>query len=303
MPKIVYTQTDEAPALATQSFLPIIKAYSKTAGIAIETRDISLAGRILANFPDYLEENQRKSNDLEALGALAKSPDANIIKLPNISASIPQLKEAISELQEKGYALPDYPDEPEDDVQKEIKARYDKIKGSAVNPVLREGNSDRRAPKPIKNYAKSNPHSMGPWSPDSKSHVATMAAGDFRSNEISLTLPEATAVDIRWTGSTGNQKTLKAGIALQQGEIIDASVMQKKALLTFLEAEVSKANKEGILFSIHLKATMMKVSDPIVFGHVMETYFASVFNKYEETFESLGISSRDGLEMLFDKPR
>lgn len=301
MPKIVYTQTDEAPALATQSLLPIIKAYSKTAGIAIETRDISLAGRILASFPDFLEENQRISNDLEVLGSLAKSPDANIIKLPNISASIPQLKEAITELQEKGYALPDYPDEPENEAQKEIKSRYDKIKGSAVNPVLREGNSDRRAPKPIKNYAKKNPHSMGSWSPDSKSHVATLATGDFRANEISLTLPEATTVDIRWTGSSGENKTLKAGIALQQGEIIDATVMSKKALLAFLKSEISKAKEEGTLFSIHLKATMMKVSDPIIFGHVMETYFASVFEQYKDTFESLGISSRDGLEVLYDK--
>ncbi|MBT8210850.1 MAG: NADP-dependent isocitrate dehydrogenase [Eudoraea sp.] len=301
MPKIIYTQTDEAPALATQSLLPIIKAYSKTAGIAIETRDISLAGRILANFPDFLNENQKKSNDLEALGALAKSPEANIIKLPNISASIPQLKEAISELQEKGYALPDYPDEPESESQREIKSRYDKIKGSAVNPVLREGNSDRRAPKPIKNYAKKNPHSMGSWSSDSKSHVASMTEGDFRANEISVTLPEATTVDILWSGAKGDKKALKKGISLQQGEIIDATLMRKKALLSFLKAEIAKAKEEGTLFSIHLKATMMKVSDPIVFGHVMETFFASVFSQYEDTFEALGVSSRDGLEMLYEK--
>ena len=301
MPKIVYTLTDEAPALATQSFLPIIKAYSKTAGIAIETRNISLASRILASFPDFLDENQKESNDLEVLGSLAKSPEANIIKLPNISASIPQLKEAISELQDKGYALPDYPDEPENEVQKEIKSRYDKVKGSAVNPVLREGNSDRRAPKPIKNYAKKNPHSMGSWSSDSRSHVASMTKGDFRANEISLTLPEATTVHIRWSDSGGDYKDLKTGITLQQGEIIDATVMRKKALLAFLKAEIDNAREEGTLFSIHLKATMMKVSDPIIFGHVMETFFASVFNQYEDTFDSLGISSRDGLEMLFDK--
>ena len=301
MPKIIYTRTDEAPALATQSFLPIIKAYTKTAGIDIETRDISLAGRILANFSDYLEENQKKSNDLEALGILAKSPEANIIKLPNISASIPQLKEAISELQAKGFNVPDYPDEPGNDREKEIKARYDKVKGSAVNPVLREGNSDRRAPRPVKNYARKNPHSMGAWTKDSKTHVATMSEGDFRSNEKSLTLPEATQVSIQWTGAQGQRKTLKSGIELQKGEIIDATVLRKKALLEFLQNQVEDARKKGTLFSVHLKATMMKVSDPIIFGHVVETYFRPVFDKYAATFESLGINSREGLEIMYDK--
>ena len=301
MPKIIYTRTDEAPALATQSFLPIIKAYTKTAGIDIETRDISLAGRILANFSDYLEENQKKSNDLEALGILAKSPEANIIKLPNISASIPQLKEAISELQAKGFNVPDYPDEPGNDREKEIKARYDKVKGSAVNPVLREGNSDRRAPRPVKNYARKNPHSMGAWTKDSKTHVATMSEGDFRSNEKSLTLPEAIQVSIQWTGAQGQRKTLKSGIELQKGEIIDATVLRKKALLEFLQNQVEDARKKDTLFSVHLKATMMKVSDPIIFGHVVETYFRPVFDKYAATFESLGINSREGLEIMYDK--
>ena len=301
MPKIVYTRTDEAPALATQSLLPIIKAYSKTAGIAIETRDISLAGRILAVFPDYLEENNRISNDLEALGHLAKSAEANIIKLPNISASIPQLKEAINELQAKGFNIPDYPDEPENETEKEIKSRYDKVKGSAVNPVLREGNSDRRAPRPVKNYARKNPHTMGPWSKDSKTHVATMSEGDFRSNEKSLTLDGATQVNIEWMGAQGQKKILKAGIELQKGEIIDATVLRRKALLEFLQDQVEQARKEGTLFSVHLKATMMKVSDPIIFGHVVETYFRPVFKKYAATFEALGINSREGLEIMYDK--
>jgi isocitrate dehydrogenase len=301
MPDIFYTKTDEAPALATQSFLPIIKAFSKTAGISIKTRDISLAGRILAAFPDFLKADQKKSNDLEALGSMAKSPDANIIKLPNISASIPQLKEAIEELQEKGYGVPDYPDEPEDKSQQEIKSRYDKIKGSAVNPVLREGNSDRRAPRPVKNYAKKNPHSMGDWKNTSKTHVATMSSGDFRANERSLTLPQATSVDIRWTSDQGDSKTLKSGIALQEGEIIDATVMRKASLLEFLASEIKDAREEGTLLSLHLKATMMKVSDPIIFGHAVETYFRNVFDKYQDTFNKIGIDAREGLEVLFNK--
>lgn len=301
MSNLIYTQTDEAPALATQSFLPIVKAFAKTAGIAVEIKDISLAGRILAAFPDFLKAEQQKSDDLQALGILAKSPDANIIKLPNISASIPQLKEAIEELQEKGFSIPDYPDEPQNDTEKDIKARYDKIKGSAVNPVLREGNSDRRAPRPVKNYAKKNPHKMGAWQNTSKTHVATMNGGDFRANEHSLTMDEATTVSIRWTNERGEVKILKESLDLQAGEIIDATVMQKKALLSFLAEEITKAKQEGTLLSLHLKATMMKVSDPIIFGHAVETYFKSVFEEYGVTFDQLGIDAREGLEVLYDK--
>ncbi len=301
MPKIVYTKTDEAPALATQSFLPIIKAFTRTAGISIETKDISLAGRIIAVFPDFLNEEQRISNDLEVLGEMAKTPEANIIKLPNISASIPQLKEAIEELQSKGYALPDYPDEPSNDEEKDIKSRYDKIKGSAVNPVLREGNSDRRAPKPIKNYAKKNPHSMGAWSSDSKTHVATMGEGDFSSNEKSLTVSADSAVRIELLTDSGNTTTLKESVNLLAGEIIDATVMSKKALISFLKEQVADAKQLGVLYSVHLKATMMKVSDPIIFGHVLEVFFADVFDKHQGTFDELGISANDGLENLFDK--
>ena len=301
MPKIFYTKTDEAPALATQSFLPIIKAFTKTAGISIETKDISLAGRIIAVFPDFLTEEQQISNALAELGEMAKSPEANIIKLPNISASIPQLKEAISELQEKGYALPDYPDEPSTEEEKEIKSRYDKIKGSAVNPVLREGNSDRRAPKPIKNYAKKNPHSMGAWSKDSKTHVASMTEGDFSSNEKSVTLENETAVRIELVTKEGNTMVLKEKVALLAGEIIDATVMNKMALIDFLKKQVADAKASGVLFSVHLKATMMKVSDPIIFGHVLEVFFKDVFEKHAATFDTLGISPNDGLELLFDK--
>ncbi len=301
MPKIFYTKTDEAPALATQSFLPIIKAFTKTAGITIETKDISLAARIIAVFPDHLKEDQRTPNALAELGEMAKSPDANIIKLPNISASIPQLKEAISELQQKGYALPAYPDEPETEQEKEIKARYDKIKGSAVNPVLREGNSDRRAPKPIKNYAKKNPHSMGAWSKDSKTHVASMEEGDFSSNEKSITLENQTTVRIELATKDEGTIVLKEKIALLAGEIIDATVLSKKALIDFLSKQVADAKANGVLFSVHLKATMMKVSDPIIFGHVLEVFFKDVFQKHTGTFDTLGISPNDGLELLFDK--
>ena len=301
MPNIIYTKTDEAPALATQSFLPIVKAYTNTAGISIETRDISLAGRIIAVFPDYLNEDQKISNHLAELGELAKTPDANIIKLPNISASIPQLKEAIEELQQKGYPLPDYPDEPATEEEKNIKSRYDAIKGSAVNPVLREGNSDRRAPRPIKNYAKKNPHSMGAWSADSETHVATMNDGDFRSNEKSLTVPQATEVRIEFLDEQGAAKVLKEKVSLLSEEIIDATVMRKKALLQFLSDQLKDCKEKDLLFSIHLKATMMKVSDPIIFGHVVEVFFSEVFKKHAETFDDLGISPNDGLENLLDK--
>ena len=298
MAKIRYTKTDEAPALATASFLPIVSAFTRSAGIEMETRDISLAGRMLAAFPDRLSDAQRVPDDLEFLGNLAKEPEANIIKLPNISASIPQLKEAIQELQAKGYALPDYPDEPSDAVEKEIKSRYDKIKGSAVNPVLREGNSDRRAPRPVKNYARKHPHSMGAWSPESKSHVATMASGDFKSNEKSMTLDKARTIRIEWSGADGHTKILKPEVALQKGEIIDASTMEKSALLEFLREQVAEARKEGVLFSIHLKATMMKVSDPIIFGYVLKTYFHELFETYGESLERAGVNANEGLESL-----
>ncbi len=297
-PKIIYTKTDEAPALATQSFLPIVKAFTKSSGIQIETKDISLAARILANFAEFLTEDQRVSDDLAALGALAKKPEANIIKLPNISASIPQLKAAIKELQDQGYALPDYPDEPENDDQQAIKASYDKIKGSAVNPVLREGNSDRRAPKAIKNYARKNPHSMGAWSSDSKSHVATMSSGDFAHNEKSVTIPSPTSVKIIHTDSNGNSIVLKDNLALLEGEIIDATVMSKKALLSFLEAQVADAKEKNVLFSLHMKATMMKVSDPIIFGHAVRTFLKDVFAKHGETFEEIGVDVNNGFGNL-----
>ena len=301
MSKIFYTKTDEAPALATASFLPIVKAFTKTSGIEIETKDISLAGRIAAAFPEFLTPDQQVSDDLEELGNMAKDPQANIIKLPNISASVPQLNEAIKELQAKGYKLPDYPDEPKTEEDKNIKSRYDKIKGSAVNPVLREGNSDRRAPRAVKNYAKQNPHSMGAWSKDSKTHVATMGAGDFQANEKSLTIDKATKIQVKLVSKTNTEIILKQEIALQAGEIIDATVLSKKALLKFLMEQIKDAKEKGVLFSVHLKATMMKVSDPIIFGHVVETYFKPVFEKYEETFEELGISPNDGLAVLYQK--
>ena len=300
MATIHYTKTDEAPALATASFLPIVKAYARSAGISVETRDISLAGRILAVFPDFLNESQRVSNDLEFLGNLAKQAEANIIKLPNISASIPQLEEAISELQAKGYAIPDYPAEPSTEQDKAIRARYDKIKGSAVNPVLREGNSDRRAPKPVKNFARKNPHTMGPWSTDSKSHVATMDSGDFKSNEKSLTLSEEGTLRIEWVGSDGAIRVLRETIAVQAGEIVDASVMEKAALLSFLKNEIADAREKDVLFSVHLKATMMKVSDPIIFGHVVRTYFHEVFDTFADTLDKYGINPNDGLESLLE---
>ena len=299
MATIHYTKTDEAPALATASFLPIIKAFTGKAGIDITTKDISLAARILAVFPDYLSEAQQIPNDLEFLGELAKQPEANIIKLPNISASIPQLEEAIAELQGKGYAIPDYPAEPADEKERAVKARYDKIKGSAVNPVLREGNSDRRAPRPVKNFAKKNPHSMGPWSADSKSHVATMDHGDFKSNEKSVTLSKAGKLRIEWTDGQRTE-VLKESIAVLEGEIVDATLMEKAALLEFLQRQIAEAKKQGVLFSVHLKATMMKVSDPILFGHVLKTYFAPVFDRYQKEFETLGVNPNDGLESLLE---
>ncbi|MGI9551595.1 MAG: NADP-dependent isocitrate dehydrogenase [Aurantibacter sp.] len=301
MPKILYTQTDEAPALATQSFLPIVKAFTKTSGIQVETKDISLAARIIAAFPDYLKEEQEMTDDLAILGKAAKTPDATIIKLPNISASIPQLKEAIEELQNRGFGLPNYPDKPGSQEEKEIKSRYDKIKGSAVNPVLREGNSDRRAPRAVKNYAKKNPHTMGDWSADSKTHVATMGNGDFQANEKSLTTSAVTEVEIVLESDNGDKKILKDNIVLLEGEIIDATVMSKKALLAFLQEQVEDAVNQGILFSLHLKGTMMKVSDPIIFGHAVRTYFSGVFEKHAETFESLGINANNGLESLLAK--
>lgn len=301
MAKIFYTKTDEAPALATLSFLPIVKAFTETANITIETKDISLAGRIAAVFPEFLSEEQQIADDLAQLGNLAKTPEANIIKLPNISASIPQLKEAIEELQQKGYKLPSYPDEPQNEEEKAIKSRYDKIKGSAVNPVLREGNSDRRAPKAIKNYAKKNPHSMGEWSSQSKTHVATMAEGDFKNNEKSLTIKSAGDVRIELVDSDGAVTVLKESVPLQKDEVIDATVMSKNALVSFLKKEVAEAKKDDLLLSLHFKATMMKVSDPIIFGHALKTYFSDLFEKYQATFEALGVNANNGLESLLGK--
>ncbi|WP_282043018.1 NADP-dependent isocitrate dehydrogenase [Winogradskyella flava] len=299
--KIVYTKTDEAPALATRSFLPIVKAFTKSSGISIETKDISLAARILAVFPDYLTEEQKVADALSELGELAKRPEANIIKLPNISASIPQLTDAIEELQAKGYQLPDYPDEPQNDTEKEIKARYDKIKGSAVNPVLREGNSDRRAPKAVKNYAKKNPHSMGAWSSQSQTHVATMSKGDFAHNEKSVTLEEATTVKIVHKNTKGNETILKENLNLLKGEIIDATMMSKKALVDFLEEQVEDALEKGVLFSLHMKATMMKVSDPIIFGHAVRAYFKDLFEIHGDTFEKIGVDVNNGFGQLLEK--
>ncbi|WP_293294996.1 NADP-dependent isocitrate dehydrogenase [Allomuricauda sp.] len=301
MAKLYYTKTDEAPALATLSFLPIVKSFTETANIAVETKDISLAGRIAAVFPELLTDDQKVTDDLAILGELAKTPEANIIKLPNISASIPQLKEAIEELQAKGYKLPDYPDEPKTDEEKVIKAKYDKVKGSAVNPVLREGNSDRRAPKAVKNYAKAHPHSMGEWTSDSKTHVATMSHGDFKSNEKSLTLTHADNIRIELVGNDGETTVLKNNLSLLQGEVIDATVMSKKALVEFLTKEIADARANNILLSLHFKATMMKVSDPIIFGHALEVYFAELFKNYGETFDKLGINPNNGLESLLDK--
>ena len=301
MSKILYTKTDEAPALATYSFLPIVKAFTAKAGIDVETRDISLAGRILATFPDFLNEEQQMGDALAELGELAKTPEANIIKLPNISASIPQLKAAIAELQAAGFAVPSYPEEPKNDEEAAIKSRYDKIKGSAVNPVLREGNSDRRAPKAVKNYARKHPHSMGQWTAESKSHVSSMSQGDFYGSEVSTTIAAPCAADIVFTGKDGTTKTLKAGIALQAGEVIDASAISMNTLKSFLAAQIKDAKEQGVLFSLHMKATMMKVSDPILFGAAVEVYFAEVFEKYGETFKKLGVDVRNGLGDVYAK--
>jgi isocitrate dehydrogenase len=301
MPKILYTKTDEAPALATQSFLPIIKAFTKTAGIDVQLKDISLAGRIIAVFPEYLKKEQQISDDLVELGDLAKKPETNIIKLPNISASVPQLNEAIAELQAKGYTIPDYPVNPQNETEKDIKSKYDKIKGSAVNPVLREGNSDRRAPRAVKNYAKKHPHSMGAWSPDSNTHVATMSHGDFKSNEKSTTLKDATTVNIVLTKTDGSTVVLKENLKLLKDEIIDATLLSKKALINFLQEQVKDAKDKGVLFSVHLKATMMKVSDPVIFGHVVKVFFADVFKKHSATFNRIDINANDGLENLLNK--
>ena len=300
-PTIIYTKTDEAPALATHSLLPIIKSFTKSSNINIESRDISLAARILANFSDFLTTSQRVPDALAELGELAKSPEANIIKLPNISASIPQLKAAITELQDQGYELPSYPDEPENDDEKAIKVRYDKIKGSAVNPVLREGNSDRRAPKAVKNFAKMNPHSMGTWSKDSKTHVSTMTHGDFAHNERSLTLPEATTINIVHTDKAGHTTILKENLSLLKGEIIDATLMSKNALLEFLEEQVEDALDKNVLFSLHMKATMMKVSDPIIFGHAVRVFFKDLFQKHGDTFEKIGVDVNNGFGNLLEK--
>jgi isocitrate dehydrogenase len=301
MSKILYTKTDEAPALATYSFLPIVKAFTAKAGIDVETRDISLAGRILATFPDFLTEQQQMGDALAELGELAKTPEANIIKLPNISASIPQLKAAIAELQAAGFAVPSYPEEPKNDEEAAIKGRYNKIKGSAVNPVLREGNSDRRAPKAVKNYARKHPHSMGQWTAESKSHVSSMSQGDFYGSEVSTTIAAPCAADIVFTGNDGTTKTLKAGIALQAGEVIDASAISVNTLKSFLAEQIKDAKEQGVLFSLHMKATMMKVSDPILFGAAVEVYFAEVFEKYEETFKKLGVDVRNGLGDVYAK--
>ncbi|WP_328953538.1 NADP-dependent isocitrate dehydrogenase [Kitasatospora purpeofusca] len=292
---IIYTHTDEAPALATYSFLPVVQAYASTAGVKVETRDISLAGRIIASFPERLTEDQRIGDALAELGALAKTPGANIIKLPNISASIPQLKAAVAELQAQGYALPDYPDDPRTDEDKDVRARYDKVKGSAVNPVLREGNSDRRAPASVKNYAKTHPHRMGAWSADSKTNVATMGVNDFRSTEKSTVIAEAGALRIELLAADGTTTVLRESVPVLAGEVVDASVLRAAALNEFLAAQVARAKAEGVLFSVHLKATMMKVSDPIVFGHVVRAFFPQTFAKYGETLVAAGLNPNNGL--------
>jgi isocitrate dehydrogenase len=301
MSKIIYTKTDEAPALATQSFLPIVQAFVKSSGIDIETRDISLAGRIISKFPEFLKDNQKINDDLAELGNLVNEPDANIIKLPNISASVPQLIATIQELQEQGYAIPDFPVNPITDRELEVRSRYDKIKGSAVNPVLREGNSDRRAPKPVKQYARMNPHSMGAWAKDSKTHVSTMTSGDFKANEKSVTLEKAGTVSIELETEDGTKTILKDNLKVLKGEILDATVLSKSKLIAFLYEQIADAKKQGVLFSIHMKATMMKVSDPIVFGHAVTAFFSEVFEKHNAQFEKLGVDVRNGFGDLLAK--
>ncbi len=299
--KIIYTLTDEAPALATSSLLPIVQAFVKDAGIEVETRDISLAGRIISHFPERLTEDQRISDDLSELGKLVKLPETNIIKLPNISASIPQIKATIAELQAKGYKLPDYPEDPKTDEEKAVKSKYDMAKGSAVNPVLREGNSDRRAPKAVKNFAKKNPHTMGKWSSDSKTHVASMTSGDFYGSEKSIEISKDGDVKILFTDKNGNEKVLKEKTTLKVGEIIDAAVMNKNSLRKFLAEQIEDAKSKDVLFSVHLKATMMKVSDPIIFGHVVTVFFKDLFDKYGSLFNELGINTNNGLGDIFSK--
>ncbi|MBN8714885.1 MAG: NADP-dependent isocitrate dehydrogenase [Xanthomonadales bacterium] len=298
-PTIIYTLTDEAPFLATQSLLPIVAAFARTAGIAMETRDISLAGRIIAKFPELIDAAHQVPDELAALGALALTPDANIIKLPNISASMPQLKAAIKELQAQGLALPDYPDNPADAAQKDIKARYDQVKGSAVNPVLRQGNSDRRAPPSVKNYARKHPHKMGAWSADSKTHVAHMDGGDFYGSEQSATVAAPTTVKIEWFGKDGSGKVLKEKVALQAGEIIDAAVMSRRALAAFIDAQIADAQKQGVLFSLHLKATMMKVSDPIMFGVAVGEFYRDVLTQHADALQQAGFNPNNGIGDLY----
>ncbi|MEX3760752.1 NADP-dependent isocitrate dehydrogenase [Paraburkholderia phenoliruptrix] len=298
-PKIIYTLTDEAPALATYSLLPIVKAFTRSSGVNVETRDISLAGRIIAAFPDYLSPEQKGSDDLAELGGLTTRPEANIIKLPNISASVPQLKAAITELRDQGYKLPPYPDVATTDTEKDVKARYDKIKGSAVNPVLREGNSDRRAPLSVKNYARKHPHKMGAWTADSKSHVAHMSGGDFYGSEKSALIAAAGAVKIELTAADGTKTVLKEKTPVQAGEIIDASVLSKNALRSFIEKEISDAKANGVLFSVHLKATMMKVSDPIIFGHVVSVFYKDVLTKHADALAQAGFNPNNGIGDLY----
>jgi isocitrate dehydrogenase len=299
--KIIYTHTDEAPALATYSLLPIVQAFTRAAGIVVETRDISLAGRVLAAFPESLTPERRQSDDLAELGALAKTPHANIIKLPNISASIPQLKDAIRELQQQGYAVPDYPEDPQDDAEKQIKAKYAKVLGSAVNPVLREGNSDRRVAASVKQYAKSHPHSMGAWSRNSASHVSSMTGGDFYANEQSAVISESGKLRIELTDSSGKTTVLKEGVAVTQGDVIGASMMSRRALEEFFAREIADAKAQGVLLSLHLKATMMKVSDPIMFGHAVTSYYEDVFDKHAAVFESLGVDPDNGIGYVYKK--
>ena len=299
MAKIIYTRTDEAPLLATYSLKPVVEAFAATAGIDVETRDISLAGRILSQFSDYLSEEQRVDDALAELGKLAQTPEANIIKLPNISASVPQMKAAIAELQSQGYALPDYPDSPSTDEEKDVRARYDAVKGSAVNPVLREGNSDRRAPVAVKNFAKAHPHRMGVWSQSSKTNVATMDDHDFRHNEKSVIMPADDVLTIKLVGADGTETVLKSDLKVLAGEVIDGTFMSAKALDQFLAAQVARAKEEGVLFSTHLKATMMKVSDPVLFGHVVRAYFADVFDQYGDQLNAAGLNGENGLAAIY----
>ncbi len=301
MAQIIYTITDEAPALASKSFLPIVSSFLEPYGISIKTKNISLAARILSAFPEHISNKGPIEDALKTLGNLVKTPEANVIKLPNISASLPQLKEAIAELQSHGYALPKYPEQPQSDEQQQIKSRYDKIKGSAVNPVLREGNSDRRAPKAVKNYAKKNPHSMGEWKSDSKTHVASMEVGDFAHNEQSVTLKNATTVHIVHNSHAGEKTTLKEGVKLLDKEIFDASLMDVSALETFIKEQILDAKASGVLLSLHMKATMMKVSDPIIFGHVIRLFFSDVFENYKTEFEQIGVNPNNGYENILDK--